>query len=385
MKKRILSLLLAVICLACLLSPAASAAGPAAKPHTVTRSVNTDFGPATISITYTRWLGQIESKYSGLPGTYTNVIEANSEIRFTITAADPRAYYNFVYDKGEFEWYDFDDCGGGYWHHYDVTSGCHDYPVFVMPNGDGSAKYIAATNHIATCKKVAANSYVLTVKEGAMTPVFSLKTIDDNLFSYGAYGLGSVLAVTPEQIADVKAGNAPTFYADNMYAHTYVFPGLAKLFGAEEPEPLYPGFGIYLNDSDSKLYDNGVQYTYSLQNNTEESMVGPYVLAFFDTAKDYASQYPYLELYSFDLDLQPGDRINGKLVTGVWGLSNYEMVWIQFEDEAERAEFLADDRLVYDRLMDNYSLDYGGTVKISVEEADAWFEDYLGFSLTVRG
>ena len=385
MKKRALSLLLALVCLVCLLSPAVSAAAPVAKPHTVTKSVNTEFGPATVSITYTRWYGEIESKYSGLPNAYTQVIEANSEIRFTISAADPRAYYNFVYDKGEFEWYDFDDCGGGSWHHYDISSGSFDYPCFVMPNGDGSARYVAATNTVATCKKLAANSYVLTVKEGAMTPAFSLKTIEDNLCSYGIYNLGTILAVTPEQLDDVRAGKAPTFYAGTMFEHSYVFPGLAAMFGAEEPEPMYPGFGIYFSDSSSRYYDDGICYTYSIQNNTEEAMTGPYVLAFFRTEKETSAHYPTLELFSFDLALEPGDRIDSQLISKLGSLSRMEMVWIRFEDEAERAEFLADDRLIRDNTSGSYALDYGNTVKISVEEADAWFKDYLGITITAKG
>lgn len=353
-------------------------------------------GPVDVTVTYTGWLGEIDMpegidesddfwlSLSNPPERKVQVIKAGSEVRFTVRASDPAAYYNIAYEKGEFEPFTFDDCGGGRLYSYEeMDKRFFSYETFVIPDGNGTARYLSTPYKNAEGKKTGTNSFSIKPNEGLMALAFNGKTPGvENWVNYGdikaRYMLGTVLALTEEQIADLSAGKTPS-YEKNVCPGTYKYdyPGLMELFGEKTPEkePLE----IFFDLKGYEPYDNGLQYSYKLTNNTSEHIKGYYALLSYK-AEVYDEHDPSNQtccmnatFHPIDIDLPAGESVREELMAGYYEMSRRNNCWIEFDSKAERDRFLSDSA-IYD-CKGYYDV-------IATEEHNlAWLENKLGTSL----
>lgn len=394
--KRLQALILALVLCVGLTVPAFAAA-PKSQTKTVTLDdafIYSKVGPVKVTVTYTGWLGEIDmpdgvderesdwtSVFTGAPKRKVQVIQAGSEVRFTVRASDPSAYYNIGYEKGEFDMYTYDDSGGGCSYWYDSQDASFfERPFFVLPVGDGTAQYKGGYGGVrATGKKTGASSFAITVDEGLMTLAFNGKTPGvENWDNYGnfkaRYLLGTVLAVTKEQEADLAAGKTPTFHKGQdwcgyLLEYQYDYPGLMELFGQKTPdkEPLE----IWFDERTVSGLDNGLSYHYTITNNTDETITGYYALLSYEPEDD--RYWMGAQFHLLDIDIPAGKTVSGTLVSGMKNLSRIKMCWLEFDSKAERDSFFADSAFY----------DEGGYYNVYPSKTHnvAWLESKLGVSL----
>lgn len=395
--KRLQALILALVLCVGLTVPAFAAA-PKSQTKTVTLDdafIYSKVGPVKVTVTYTGWLGEIDMPdgvderesgwsygFTGAPERKVQVIQAGSEVRFSVKAYDPSAYYNIGYEKGEFDMYTYDDCGGGSSYWYDSQDASFfESPFFVRPVGDGTAEYSSGYGGIrATGKKTGTSSFAITVDEGLMTLAFNGKTPGlENWSNYGdfktRYLLSTVLAVTKGQEADLAAGKTPTFHKGlewgdgTLLEYLYDYPGLMELFGQKTPdkEPLE----IRFDERTVSGLDNGLSYHYMITNNTGETITRHYALLSYDPEDD--RYWMGAQFHLLDIDIPAGKTVSGTLVSSMKDLSRKKMCWVEFDSKAARDSFFADSAF-----LDNHGY---YSVYPSKTHNVAWLESKLGVSL----
>lgn len=361
------------------LLPAAGAAS-VPKPQTKTVKVAADniyssLGDVSVEVTYTGWLGEIASiprdgasDWIGGPAGNTDkiaVLKEGSEIRFTIKAKDPMAYYNFCYDGiytpdvfSENIVYGWDDCGGGTLYFYS-KDGLQGYPIQVYGNKDGTSSFQPGNIFEKSQpfgRKLGSGQYAYTAYNGLLTYAFNAKPARDENNDYfpndytARYVLGSALTVNDEQIKEMQETGAMTFLDGTEYEYQYAYPGVAELFGLEEKSA--SGLTFYFDDSEH-LLDNGHAYSYTLTNNSDQAIKGCYALLSYRPRMMYDGLYSgpvfHGQLHKFDLDLQPHESFKAPhgnaMVSNYYSLSSMKMLWIEFDSPAEREQFFANSNI----------------------------------------
>ena len=223
--KRMLAAFLALLAVSGLLMVSAGAVKTTTKSYTLdAKYVESYAGSAKVEVTVNGYIGSLDKKAcdlgSGLGADDSEeiiVLKSGSDVKFTIKASNPNAYYNYCYTKGvkaleekaaaEGNTYPaiYDDCGGGVM----LTREGDNFgslSMFVWPNDDGTAKMNAAGFNVASGRKISNNTYAYTAHDGLYSFAFQSKDKngDPVMDSYGyeaRYELGTFLFVTDEQIA----------------------------------------------------------------------------------------------------------------------------------------------------------------------------------------
>lgn len=403
--KRAGAWLLAAVLAAGTLPSAGAAAVP--KPQTKTVQVTADniyssLGDVSVEVTYTGWLGEIASiprdgagDWLGGPAGNTDkiaVLKEGSEIRFTIKAGNPKAYYNFCYDGIRTEnsgmEYGWDDCGGGTLHFYN-ENGLQSYPIQVYGKADGSTGFKSGDIFKELQpfgRKLGSGQYAYTAYNGLLTYAFSAKPARDesNEFypnDYAArYVLGTALTVSDAQIKEMQETGTMTFLKGTEYEYQNAYPGVAELFGLP-PTKTNPDF---------RIYEQGQKepHGYIATNNTGKQLTAYYALLSYwpkttyypaTEISPYESEYFRGQLLALDLDLAPGESLKGECWCVAVGWSTMKHCWIQFDNDAERDAFFQNNAL---RLAQGASSTGNNTYEIDTGAAGIrWMKDVLGISI----
>lgn len=124
---------------------------------------------------------------------------------------------------------------------------------------------------------------------------------------------------------------------------------------------------IKFNDRSARMLDSGIAYSYTLTNNSDKAVNGYYALVAYDPKN---SIWAYIN--SFDLTLGAGEKKSDTLVSGLWNMSRMKLVWVEFDDKAERDAFFADKRL------------FGGNgpyYSVNILDTKQWLQDALGITV----
>lgn len=397
--------ILVLALLASLLALPAGAAGstdPQPQSKTVTlpaACIDSALGEVTVTVTYTGWLGELDGAANGISGDgHANdwsagpagvadpkiiVVKEGSEIRFTIQAQDPMAAYNYCYDGVSYPddsaSYGWDDCGGGALF-YDGKNSA--FPMQVYGTADGSTVFSAgplfAEDRQPLGKKLSANQYVYTPVNGLATYAFQAKEKPGETFQPNGYTakylLGTVLTISDAQIREMQQTGTMTFLEgvsaygqDLSYQHAYV--GLAELLAGQPVPTARPQ--LYVSDSCQHL-DTGVGYESTLTNTTGKPLQGSYALLTYFPQKytDRLGAAAFqAQVQPIDVNLAPGESTSLTLYSGFFGLANANLVWISFEDQAERDAFLADEAL------------NGINTSYYMVDNEQWLKDNFGITL----
>lgn len=280
------------------------------------------------------------------------VLKSGSKVKFTITASDPQAYYNFCYNRQQFDGYTFDDCGGGCVYRYDPDYGWDTSPLFVTPNGDGTANMSGGTYATAKAVKSGSNSYAYSAEEGLFTFCFTAKEKGDymdNVDGVGKYVLGTFLFVGERQASELETigtMNFHSFYEEGQYVYDYLFPGIDNIFELD----LRP-ISIHFDD-DFYESDYGHCNSVTFRNNTNEPVKGAFsLLLYSDRLKCDAcsgkksatvhSETPRALIYSIDLDLEPGEKTSFNFYfNSAWNMATTKYILVEYDDAAERSQYL---------------------------------------------
>lgn len=357
--KRIVVLMLAITILVSMI-PAAEAYNsfnPRTHTYTVYGREYFKQNPKTVGCTVTLdgYLGEIDltGHVDGVGKVY--VVAAGSDVKFTINSNNPDEYYNFCYDKGEQGMFVYDDCGGGL-SYYDYNGSIESAPIFVSPNDDGTAALSGLTTLEATGKKVGEKSYVYTMhNDGLITFAFNSKTKGadepDPTEIVIRYNLGTFLFVREKQVKELEETGIMTFYNKEdvkvqFREYQYLYPGLTDLFGIKlQPIGLRFGDDVFMSDM-------GPINDLIITNNTKEKISGVYsMLIYSPKLRCDACAYgadeeghrdrPSAEIYSIDLDLEPGESITKHAYLGGYrSLATSKIVWVEYDDAAERETYL---------------------------------------------
>jgi len=438
--KRVLAAFLTVVLLVGMLAISASAVKTGTKTYTLEpQYVESNVGSVTVKVTLNGYIGSLDMKACGIEDELLAangwidstsaagenvrdifVLKSGSEVKFTITASDPNAYYNYCYTKGIMDLAEkaeaagntyaaiFDDCGGGVKYTLMGNGTLDNMPMTVVPNDDGTARLVTGGFDVASGRKISDTTYAYTAHDGLYSFAFQGKDKagDPVMDSYGyeaRYVLGTFLFVTDEQIEQMQEEGTMTFHKNlnnEFVVYDHAYPGLADLLKVDAPAQSGPvqkdpvekepdktpkqALHAAFNDRKASEFDNGMSYSYTLENTTGEKLKGPYLLVTFESVKDNKDSYPYLQMFAMDINMKAGEKKEMELIAKTRSLSACDQVWIQFENTSERTKFLADSRLVYDKQTNSYELDYGDENKITVEQADGWFKEYLGVTLTAK-
>lgn len=96
--------------------------------------------------------------------------------------------------------------------------------------------------------------------------------------------------------------------------------------------------------------DNGVGYDYTLTNTTNAPIKGYYAFISYIPSMVQGKHSPANfvgQAHSFDVDLQPGESVSGSLTSCMYGMSTVSLIWVTFEDKAERDAFFSDAAFTY--------------------------------------
>lgn len=371
-KKRIAALVLGVLTAVNLLpvATASAAAKPTPQSKTITLTQNEiSLGEEVkdrnvkVEVTYTGWLGEIDAAQNGVERGAINgkiaVLKEGSEIRFKITSTDPAAYYNFCYEKtrfdDEYNPYGWDDSGSG-WYYYNTDM----MNLMVYGQGDGTSKFAAGPLFRPELeefgRKINSNTYAYQAVNGLVEYHFTAKYAPENNTyipqgGVAEYLLGTALTINDEQIKELEQTGTMTFlkgvsdYGSSLeYQRTY--EGLAELLGISAPKELQFKVTNYQG-----LYDAGHVYEYTITNNSDKPVEGYYGLfsyglkEYYYPKKDFYS-WPY-DFHTFKLKLAPKESVSGTIITTTF-VSNYNSIWIHFENEQELVDFIPD-KTYFDR------------------------------------
>jgi len=275
MKKKALSLVLALaLCLS--LIPAAFAVSmPAATPVTYKLDkeyICSEIQGLEVTVTLDGCIGTIDMQEVGIedeiragfgfapshPGwevypTITEprpiyVLKSGSDVKFTIN--NPDASYNYCFDpKMQPDEYGFlyDDSAGGqiYSAEFGEVDGIN---TFITANRDGTATLTAGGIYSAEARKLSETSYAYTATDGLYLFCFNAKNKADSADgvywdpydSVARYCLGTFLFISEEQVAEYEATGTMTFHKDNyefIGTYSHLYPGVAELLGGETPAP----------------------------------------------------------------------------------------------------------------------------------------------------
>lgn len=282
------------------------------------------------------------------------VLKSGSKVNFSISSTDPQACYNFCYDKREFDQYTFDDCGGGCVYRFDEGE-MDSSPLFVLPNGDGSAMLTGGTYATASAKKTGSNSYSYSAEEGLFTFCFTAKEkagegeFDDNTGGVGKYIIGTFLFVSEEQVAELEQSGTMTFHDEAEWtAYQHLYPGIAELFDIDL-KPISIRFGDDFYATDFYGYHNEITFT----NNTKEHIKGVFSLLLYTdrlwcgacNGVIYETEHrakPAGQIYSIDLDLEAGESYTtGFYFNSEKNLATTKYILVEYDDAAEREQYLS--------------------------------------------
>lgn len=129
--------------------------------------------------------------------------------------------------------------------------------------------------------------------------------------------------------------------------------------------------------TDEQEVDVGLNYRYTITNNTQEPMKGSYALLtylVYPEANNASAQF-----FLFDLDLVAGKSVSGYVNSWYITLSQHKLYWIKFDSEAERDAFFQDSDFYYhsnegDELAKHYTLSQFQTLD--------WLSNKLGTKLS---
>lgn len=425
--KKFLASALSLAMLVSLFPVSAAATAPKAQTKTVTLAADniySSLGDVSVKVTYTGWLGEIDAAACGVDAADVNawiggpsgsvgaipVLKEGSEIRFTITAKDPMAYYNFCYDgiyTGDVFMpgieYGWDDCGGGamYFIATDTQYGYLDelsiYPIQVYGRADGSTEFSAGViyedDKQPFGRKTGKGEYTYHAHNGLLSYAFNAKYArdEDNTYSpnyYTArYNLGAALTISDAQVKEMCETGTMTFLKGTEFEYKHAYPGLATLLGLKEPEKK---LDIQFDD-DFFNSDIGPINNVTITNNTGAAVDGVYTLLMYSpkmqckacnsngiipTHKDE----PAAELYSFDLDLAPGKSATYTLYFGrSRSLASTKFVWVEYDDAAERARYLNSKALFQTDTLEyaaKYTPEYGQYVGYYDVEDESYLAQY---------
>lgn len=142
---------------------------------------------------------------------------------------------------------------------------------------------------------------------------------------------------------------------------------------AEPEEPVPSGSALQLKISDEYgLLDTGLYYESTLTNTTDQPIQGYYALLTYFPQKYIectGAEAFQAQVQPIDVNLAPGESTSLTLYSGFFGLANANLVWISFEDQAERDAFLADKAL------------NGNSITYYRVENEQWLKDNFGITL----
>jgi len=362
--KRMLAAFLAMLAVSGMLMVSAGAVKTTTKTYTLEKEyVESNAGSVTVKVTVDGYIGSLDMKACGIEDELLAangwidsstaagenvrdimVVKSGSEVKFTITASNPNAFYNYCYTKGIMELAEkaeaegntyaaiYDDCGSGVRYTLMNTGSLDTMPMTVVPNNDGTVRMTTGGFDVASGRKISENTYAYTAHDGLYSFAFQGKDKagDPVIDSYGyeaRYVLGTFLFVTDEQIAQMEKDGTMTFHKNlnnQFVAYDHAYPGLADLLRVETPAPSAPGqqtpsqsgseqdpeqeLHAFFEDSKAGEYDNGMLYTYKLKNTTGKALKGSYLLVTYDPVKYSKDSYPYVQMFSMDLNMKAGEQ-----------------------------------------------------------------------------
>lgn len=400
MKKRLIALALGVLISVNLLQPTiASAANvPTAQSKTIIltkdeMAIGSEIKDPNVKVevTYTGWLGEIDAAQNGVERGAINgkiaVLKEGSEIRFKITSTDPAAYYNFCYDKTRFtdDTYGWDDTGSG-WYYYNTDM----MNVMTYGQADGTTKFAAGPLFRPELKtfgrKINANTYAYQAVNGLMEYHFTAKYKPENndyipQGGVAEYLLGTALTINDEQIKELEETGTMTFLKGVTMGGTQdvsfqrAYHGLAELLGLKSGNPL----DLYIEDS----YENYLKYT--ITNRSASTVEGYYALLSYWPVTSYCpaneispfeSEYFFGHVLPLEVNLAPGESVEGKLYSVVAGWPTMTHKWIKFDSREEYMSFLRTDVLQYEfpGIQDILTIDRG-------QDGIQWMKDTFGIQI----
>lgn len=151
---------------------------------------------------------------------------------------------------------------------------------------------------------------------------------------------------TIEQMFRPKDGATVALYLRNEVSTWLIKESDAKLFKVEKAGENSKDVSIHFSNGTQN--DAGVSYDYKLTNTTGETINGYYALLSYSPSYNTVRGGVSAQLHTFDVTLKPGESAAGTLNSNFWELSRYKLIWIQFDDKADRDAFLSNRALVGD-------------------------------------
>jgi len=125
-------------------------------------------------------------------------------------------------------------------------------------------------------------------------------------------------------------------------------------------------------DDDYFMSDYGPVNSVTLRNNTKEHVKGAYTLLLYKDRlscsacngsrfeKEHIAR-PSALIYSIDLDLAPGESYTGEFYFNTeWNLATTGFMFVEYDDAAERAQYLSSDALSFDASFEDPAEGYHG-------------------------
>lgn len=263
-----------------------------------------------------------------------------------------------------------------YWQHaiYDYYTG----EKFPRMNNDGDTE-----NKFSKTITFDGKEYQVNYSETTEWHGFFEEDDDGNLSRYqicnavwtftvpsGYDGLVFKLAECKEPSAEMDTGELDTSvsYAENDGSQFFRF--------GTTPVEDQPKDGLDIHFWGGQDLDTGVSFNYNLTNSTGQAVNGCYALLSYAprlVKSDYADA-PYLsaELHSFDLTLQPGETATGTVESSMGKVTEgLKTVWIQFDSQSERDEFLSSSVLYEDY----------GRYNVQTDGGVQWLKDNFGITI----
>lgn len=253
---------------------------------------------------------------------------------------------------------------------------------------DGTVKLTCALlegNVNAIGRKISANEYAYKTTNGLRDYAFhaTFPRDDDNSYYPNdyvcSYFLGTVLAINEEQVKELEETGTMTFLkgvsVDRTGEYQYVYPGLPELLGLKDSNPL----NLYIESS----FESPMKYT--ITNRSASPVEGYYaLLSYWPTTSYYPaneispfeSEYFYGHVLPLEVNLAPGESVEGKLYSVVSGWPTMIHKWIKFDSQAEYASFLRTDVLKYEFPSDQdiLTIDRG-------QNGIQWMQDTFGIKI----
>lgn len=203
--------------------------------------------------------------------------------------------------------------------------------------------------------------------------------------THGAHGFSETCSAPTSGTFKARFGTSDT-------GLTYLPTGKVDAHGNEETllyvvkrKPVSGKLDLLIKGSLEVWQSDEVGIPYTITNNTGKPVKGYYaLLSYWPVTRWHPAQwenkegdgpeseYFYGFLYPFDVDLEQGGQMSGKIINAVVGWSTMTHIWITFDSAAERDAFVKNDALTFQD--DAYEIDKHA-------QGIQWVKDNFGITI----